>query len=194
MSSAVVSLSAAMSLTAVTVTVTVAVSVTPPRGHRVGVAVGAVEVGVGRVGDGAVAVVTTEPLAPWVTAGHDRRRPRVVVGQHVGGDRGVLGGGVAVGGDVVDRVTVTVTVAVSVTPPRGDRVGEAVGAVEVGVGRVGDGAVAVVDDRAVGALGHAGRRPARPSNVSLASTLVVTAVSSSSSLSFSVGRRVVDRA
>ena len=60
---------------------------------------------------------------------------------------------------------------------RGHRVGVAVGAVEVGVGRVGDGAVAVVDDRAVGALGHAGH-DRRALEVSLASTLVVTAVSS----------------
>ena len=60
---------------------------------------------------------------------------------------------------------------------RGHRVGVAVGAVVVGVRRVGDGAVAVVDDRAVApwvtpvTIGV-------PSNVSLASTLVVTAVSS----------------
>ena len=56
-----------------------------------------------------------------------------VVGQHQDVDGRVLVGGGAVVGDVGDRVTVTLTVAVSVDAARGHRVGEGVGAVEVAV-------------------------------------------------------------
>ena len=132
------------------------------RGDRVGEAVGAVEVGVRRVGDGAVAVVDDRAVGALGDAGDDRRALEVVVGQHVGGDRGVLGRRVAVGDDVVDRGDGDVDRGGLGDAARGDRVGEAVGAVEVGVGRVGDGAVAIVDDRAVGALGDAGHDRRRP--------------------------------
>ena len=74
----------------------------------------------------------------------------------------VLGGGVAVGGDVVDRGDGDVDRGGLGDAARGDRVGVAVGAVEVGVRRVGDGAVAIGDDRAVGALGDAGDDRRRP--------------------------------
>ena len=104
-------------------------------GHRVGEAVGAVEVGVRRVGAGAVAVDDDRAVGALGDAGHDRRRPRRrVVGQHVGGDR------------PVSSSVVSLSAAMSAhrgdgdgdrgglgDAARGDRVGVAVGAVEVGV-------------------------------------------------------------
>ena len=111
-SSLVVAVSSAMSATALTVTLTVAVSVDAARGHRVGEAVGAVEVGVRRVDDESSAVLPGVPLSLTATvplravggAGDRRRALERVVRQHLDVDRRVLVGGGGVVGDVGDRI------------------------------------------------------------------------------------------
>ena len=134
-------------------------------GDGVGEAVGAVEVGVRGIGEGAVAVVHHGAVGPLREAG-DGQAVAVevaVVGEQAGGadDQGrVLVGRRAVvrrHGGVVDRVDGHGDAggggaAIAV----GDGVGEAVGAVEVGVRGIGEGAVAVVHHGAVGALGDRG--------------------------------------
>ena len=80
----IVTLSSTMSATALTVTLTVAVSVIAARGHRVGEAVGAVEIGgrrvddeiVGRVARRAVVVDRDGAVRPVGGAGDRRRCPR----------------------------------------------------------------------------------------------------------------------
>ena len=116
-------------------------------------------------------LLTTVPCAPWVTPVTDRRALEAVVGQHVGGDRRVLVGRGAVVDDVGHRIDRHVDRRRLGHAARGHRVGVAVGAVEVGVRRVGDRAVAIVDDRAVRALGDAASPTGEPSKLSLASTL-----------------------
>ena len=129
-------------------------------GDLVGEAVGAGEAGIRRVGEGAVridhhrAVGRVGELHPDVAAVRAGR----VVARQVAVDRRVFGRGVA----VVDRHRDVVArldrdrrgrfgdVAVDV----GDLVGEAVGAAEVGVRRIGEGAVRIDHHRAVGRVGQ----------------------------------------
>src|SRR6185295_12207505 len=99
--------------------------------------------------------------------GQRAARGGAVVRRHAGGDGGILVGGRAVvgRGQVGDRVDRDVDgLARALARGRiGDRVGEAIGAVEIGVRRVGVGAVAVVEDGAVAGVvvDRKGQRAAR---------------------------------
>ena len=109
-----------------------------------------------------LSLTVTVPLAPLVVAGDRRRALERVVRQDLDVDRRVLVGGRGVVGDVGDRSDRHVDGRGLGDAARGHRVGEAVGAVEVGVGRVDDeivgriaGRAVVVDrDGAVGAVGQ----------------------------------------
>ena len=110
-----------------------------------------------------LSLTATVPLAPLVVpviAGGALER---VVRQHQDVDRRVLVGGGRVVGDVGDRIDRDVDGRGLGHAARGHRVGEAVGAVEVGVGRVDDEVVGRVAGRAVvvdrdGAVGAVGGR------------------------------------
>src|SRR4029079_6871131 len=83
----------------------------------------------------------------------NRRALEAVVGEDVRRDGRIFIRGVAVVGDVRHRVDRDVDRGGLGHSARGHGVGVAVGTVVIGVRRVGDGAVVVVDDRAVRALG-----------------------------------------
>ncbi len=141
-------------------------------GRLVGEAVAAVEVGGRRVGEGAVAGELEGAVSG---GGHEHGGQRVlvgvgVVGQHAGGrhaEHGVLVDRIAVvagrrrrgGNGEGDRGGVAVTGAIV------GLVGEAVGAEEAGVGRVGEGAVAVERDRTVGRAAELDGRERGPGRV-----------------------------
>src|SRR5262249_54185288 len=108
-------------------------------GQRIGEAVGAVEVQLGRIGEGAVPVVHHTAMGGLGegadSCGGQRLVGVAVIGQHVRGDRRVLVGDDAViccNGGIVDRGDLDahgdgIALELAVC----DRIGEAVGAVEI---------------------------------------------------------------
>ena len=131
------------SFTALTVTLTVAGRSLRPVGNRVGEAVGAVEIGFGRVREGPVAVVCDRAmrgLGEGGNAGGVACCQVGVVRQHVAGDdRGILVSArrtsIRATG-LLEGAMVTFTVAVDVERAVRDRVGEAVGAAVAGDRRI----------------------------------------------------------
>ena len=136
-------------------------------GEAVGEAVGAREAGIRRIGEGAVRVDQNGAVAGVPEQrGVERIAVGVaVVGQHVEGGRAALAGGVHVGDrrdGVIDRVRGVVDRGHRDADRRGgatplavgEAVGEAVGAVEVGVRRIGEGAVGIGDNGAIGGPGR----------------------------------------
>ena len=132
----------------------------------VGEGVDAAEAGIGGVGDGAIAGVHHRAIRALGGRHHAKRiQIRItVIGQHRYDRRRIDGGedGIVLRHRglvlrvVVDRVNRDLDGgAVGPAVAVADGIGEGIGAVEIGIRRIGEGAVAVVHHRAVGALGDA---------------------------------------